>query len=244
MKKTKIRNAGLFMATLVILLPFSSFAVLTPVYAPPAGEEPHAKILGDIYSGGTSFIGTGTPLNYAVWSQYTSADNSIIAYRVDDALDQIWNTDCVVSAKAKYAGQNQSFGWDEGALNGTNYNQLLTDADIILGTNVLVNTGEVSFLWGLKSTGSMGNYLWWSKTSLNYDGKDHMVTYRIEGLNTDCEVYLLFFEDLPKYDYKGHTLADWDYNDFVVEICQIPEPASIALLGLGVIISMLKRRGS
>lgn len=233
-----------YAAAMIIVLSLSVYALgaFTPIYAPPPGEASHAKILGEIYDGGTDFIGAGAPLNYGMWSEYSSADNSIIAYRIDDDFDQIWSMDSIVEAKAKYAGQNQSFGWDQGALDGTNYTELLTDADIGDPGVYVATSGD--FLWGLKSTGSLGNYLWWSNQSLNYDGKDHMVTYKIEGLNTGYEVYLLFFEDLPTYDRKQCPLADWDYNDFVVEVSQVPEPTSIAILGFGVLASLMHRRGS
>jgi hypothetical protein len=46
-------------------------------------------------------------------------------------------------------------------------------------------------------------------------------------------------EDLRFYDCPP---SDRDYNDFVVEIRAIPEPASVLLLGFGAITLLRKRK--
>jgi hypothetical protein len=145
-----------------------------------------------------------------------------------DDVDQIWTDGPLsITAKAKYAGYDQAFGWNGGGT-GTTYHQLLTAADIGGGGIMLDVTGD--FLWGLLSTSGSYSEEWWSMDAKN-NYEDHMVTYEIEGLAGAGKAWLIFMEDLP----LGQS--DKDYNDFVVEITTapklVPEPATIALLCFG-----------
>ena len=238
-----------------------TFAGYTDIYQPTtAGEKNHAGILGDIYDGGTPFTGGGGPLNYDMWTEYSSSDDMVTAYRIDDfnegeifaldlvtgevgeVVDQIW-TDGIstVTAEAKYADLSQSFGWNQGdGVDGleTNYYELLTDANIGNGPVEIEITGD--FLWGIQPNGLE----WWSLTSENeeIDPIDHMVTYKIEGVSYGNEVvWMVFWEDLP----AGHSSFDGDYNDFAVEIRAVPEPATIFLLGIsGVLMTLTRKRRS
>jgi hypothetical protein len=206
----------------------------SPVMSLPNGEANHAEILADIYGG--TFISDGV--------NYNSEISGIQALRVYDAgddssrlnpltgtpddVDQIWTDGLLsITAKAKYAGYDQAFGWNGGGT-GTTYHQLLTAADIGGGGVMLDVTGD--FLWGLLSTSGSCSEQWWSMDEKN-NYEDHMVTYEIEGLAGAGKAWLIFMEDLP----LGQS--DKDYNDFVVEIAAapeiVPEPATIALLCFG-----------
>ena len=99
---------------------------------------------------------------------------------------------------------------------------------------------ENEFLWADKAIGGWENNIWWSNMADNVGGSDHMVTYKVEGLSTpgylNRVVWLLFWEDSTPCRW------DQDYNDFVVEIKTIPEPATVCLLGLGGLILVCRGR--
>ncbi|MGA1865293.1 MAG: PEP-CTERM sorting domain-containing protein [bacterium] len=104
--------------------------------------------------------------------------------------------------------------------------------------------------------------IWYSDTSLNVDGADHMAAYKGKGIDTiqilpyspgiwDKDEYVLAFEDLHSMHWgNGNGVDDnypeWsdvepDFTDFVVMVESVdphppvPEPATLLLLGLGLV---------
>jgi len=215
----------------------------TPIYGSPTGEKNHAQILHDIYGGTFSKSGVNYNGNTGIHALrvYDSGDDAIrlnLLTGTPSDIDQIWADGVVtLTAKVKYAALHQSFGWNGGGGTGTaNYYELLTQEDIATQQAVTLNIAG-DFLWGCRPTDRNGtqDHEWWSMNSKNADHKDHMVTYKIEGLGSPQTVWLIFMEDLPL------CVADKDYNDFVVQISAIPEPATICLLGLGAL-SLIRRK--
>jgi hypothetical protein len=235
--------------------------------SPPSGEKNHAQILHDIYGGtfspspsGKNYIGS---TGIHALRVYDSGNDDIrlnLFTGTPDDIDQIWADGVVtLTAEVKYAALHQSFGWNGGGT-GTTYHELLTQEDIG-GSPVIVNIPHSDFLWGCWPTDRYkwqwdddygcnhwwddyeqnwhrdwsSDHKWWSLNSKNADHKDHMITYKIEGLVGPQTVWLIFMEDL------NLCQADKDYNDFVVQISATPEPATVALLGLGVL-SLIRRR--
>jgi hypothetical protein len=244
-KASMMIKMGLLSSLIVATSVAPSFAGYTAVRQPPAGENNHAGIFGDIYGG--TFVGQGVSLGYSMWTRYSN--NAVTAYRIDDfneggtpalniltgevgeTTDQIWTGGISIitaEVKGKYAVFNQSFGHNGGGL-GTDYEQLLT----AVGQSIDFSIGG-DFLWGIQPDG----FEWWSLVSANDERcpYDHMVTYKIEGLETNHTVWMLFFEDLPS------TRTDKDYNDFFVEVRAVPEPATIVLLGMGASIIVTRRK--
>ena len=92
------------------------------------------------------------------------------------------------------------------------------------------------FLWGSNPSSPD---MWWSLESSNTDGNsDHLITYKIEGLGTSDTVWLLFWED------QATGASDRDFNDFVVEVRAIPEPATAMFLIFGGASLILRRKRS
>jgi hypothetical protein len=251
--RSELQRLGLVLSLLALLLAAPAGPALgygyTSVAPPPTTEDNHLEILTIIYGGtwsvdanGRDFSNNGGITATRVYD-FNSGDEIIHVLDGDETnVDQIWTDGIVtVTAEVKYAGHNQSFGWNGGegvgGVDTTNYYELLTDADLLLGTEVEIDiTGN--FLWGIHPNGDE----WWSKQSYNADGSDHLVTYFIENVPglEDETVWLLLWEDLP-------DTGDMDYNDFVIQVQAVPEPGTAFLLGTvlaGLAVFRCRRRGA
>ena len=250
-------------ATLVLLAAF--VAVMAPdvfgVYGytsvnPPVpewGESNHAEILSSIYGGtftadGVNYVGGGDYGDISAMRVFDFDDiindiTHIYNHQPND-VDQIWTDGAVtVTAIAKYASYQQAFGWNEGGL-GTEFHMLVDESDIGgPGVEFIISPGQ-EFLWGYQAIGNprcgwwQVGMEWWSKPDKHSHciGEDHMVTYFLEGVSPNEAVWAIFMEDV-----RFTEGSDRDYNDFVVELRAIPEPATMFLFGLGGF-TLLKRR--
>src|SRR5690606_5804547 len=143
----------------------------------------------------------------------------------------------VAGAQARFAAFEQlavgySLGADGGAfqslfnVGGSGFN--------VSGSSSTVDLSGTDFRW--KLLGENGSFS--SKDSENVDGLDHLVTYRIDGLNDGATTWLLFWEDLnlDGADNVDGSPSDRDFNDLVVEIKTVPIPLPMAAVsGLGML---------
>jgi hypothetical protein len=234
----------------------AEFTVINP---PHHGEHSHEQILSTLYGGLFSSSGD---------RGVDFSNGSIIAHRVSDRIDNIlfggdgggeplnmggptggvddtdqtWRaafTNAV--AEAKFAAYEQNFGFFDGVSGGT-YQQLFRvqgEQYGVTGEAVLPILPTQTIRWGRGGEGRILS----SRNADNADGEDHMVTYQIlpasmgEGEEPVLR-WLVFWEDI----LRGEQHEDFDFNDLVVEITAIPEPASGGLVGLLALLGLRRRR--
>ncbi|HVT91096.1 MAG TPA: DUF4114 domain-containing protein [Tepidisphaeraceae bacterium] len=230
----------------------ASQAAITPLNSAAFGEDGHQAILSRVYGG--TFVPTSPGSN-----DFTNG--TITAYRVEDSYnaildgpnppsplspnydigndDQLWTADFhSASAKAIFGDYHQEFGYYDGASGGT-YHSLFQESGYgydVNGHASLDGLPDGPIRWARGGEGR----IFTSQASDNPDGVDHLITYRIVGLNNDKLTWLLLWEDLLPGEHP-----DYDYQDNVIQITacggppiapSVPEPGSIALIvvaGLG-----------
>ena len=182
---------------------------------------------------------------------------------LDDGGDSVWSSGgaggsvaTIIAEMAGFAGDNIFGIWDA-ANPGTKVTVFAgadgpgdaTTISVLANGSILLNFVDTgidfagnAFGFFLDSSANAGGGVFYSDTTLNTDGADHMYAY--EGGNGDTiqippfaaggwlsNEYILAFEDL---DFV--IGSDGDYTDFVViveSISPVPEPATLALTGLG-----------
>jgi hypothetical protein len=228
-------------------------AGFTTINPPHPGEDSHQQIFDQIYGGTFSPFGS---------RGVDFSNGFIVAQRVDDVIgpdgegvplimnrgptggdddtDQLWRAAFTGAvAEAKFAAFDQNFGYFDGP-SGGNYIQLFSlvgSGYAVQGEANISNLAGKTIRWG---RGGQGRTLS-SLIADNADDEDHMVTYQILEENpTDGGVaplrWLVFWEDI----LRGEQFEDFDFNDLVVEITAIPEPA--ALSAVGFLALVLRRR--
>lgn len=143
--------------------------------------------------------------------------------RIDDSLDNLFLGWGGCQAVAKYAGNVQNFGYMSG-VSGGSFTSLMVVPPTPLGSWVPLPTMS-DFRFALNSPNGSG-VVWNSNAIENPFAEDHLVTFLLTG-GADAGDRVLAWEDLP------YSVADRDFNDLVIQVSPVPEPASIALLGLG-----------
>lgn len=196
-------------------------AAFTEIQAPFGGEDSHAEIFSNLYGGTFSADG----VNFT--------NGSITAERIDDDDDHFFSSDLPIrgTAKVTFADFDQEFGIfdDDGGpfqsvfnVNGYGYD--------VTGSAVI----DVDDEFAVGRDGPRGTFAS-SEPSFNPSGVDRVVSYRLLGLDGPGPVWAWFFED------QGADVADFDFQDLVVEGRVVPTPAAAAA-GLVMLSGALLRR--
>jgi hypothetical protein len=229
--------AGLFACT---AWTSSANAGFSTINAPPVFEAGQAGILDHTYGGSFTLLGDGVDFS----------NGSLTAVRVSDFLpvtgtadspgangtDQLWNAS---SYQANVVGsfasvQSSPFGYIPGTtggsfvplftITGSGYNAVGSGS---FSPSGIFRIAAVNELGQLRPTLS-------SSPTDNLDGKDHVVTYEIDGLGGTDKTWLAFFDD---YGNTGGN-PDFDYQDLVIQLktapagtSSVPEPASFLVIG-------------
>lgn len=230
----------------IVLLTIALIIGLIPaVFAGHAGVE--ISLSGKY---GQSWDWQGFFLRYELWDVLTDAgytglandiyfdvkgggspSSSYYAYK-----NSIWSYNGYYSKLVKevagYAPNNR-FGWYEkghanDVINGTgsSWAEIFSGSDESGATANFFNSNEIGF-W-LNPNGEQGHYFF-TDTSSN-SGDLQAVTFYLGEYSGFGNEYLVCFEDLA---YSGDT--DNDYQDMIVLLKPVPEPASMLLFGFGVL---------
>lgn len=238
----RLRSALIALA-LVAFVSQSAFAVLVVPGEPnPVGEKWLYEVFNDLY--GTSFT--------------DALDPDFLALQVQDFQTFVLDdTICSITFQAVY---RQSYLEDNIYLytdvgtnppvalthivgpidnSGPNSGQgALSEPAVVVDVTGMTEIGFVDFA---KDPTSPFTYNWYSQPSFNngqfstVDNEIHVLLWAVPGMT---DTYVLTWEDLPYTYFSGSDdIGDQDYNDILIQFtlnrCVIPEPSSMALLGLG-----------
>ncbi len=230
-------KTGLFTASALLAFAASASGAFTTVKPAPGSELNHQQILNNVYGGGFLALEGPNPAFSNGVLTFTRVNDSglggVLTVVTNDTTptdDQRWaigaaTGPATVIARAKYAGDNHTFGWFDDTQGEPVYQSLGSTGTFDVPVQVNLSS---SFRWALHDTTK--NTIWTSRQSDNVASDstsyDQMTTYRVTGAGVTQPTFLLFWED------RIGKSADYDYNDAVIEITAVPAPGAAGALAL------------
>lgn len=250
-----------------LLVLTAAFAVLAaPAMALPVQDDLNEAFEMDLYQIYNALYGT----TYGSTSGAGGVNpaDSLEADGLRIALDEVFAlaSSGNVSFVARYAGQDQRFGYYTNPFGGPTGDSTTTGVDgdfhwlfdVLAPPNqILGDPGFTPHFGAIPDSDSPigfydnspagGTTTWFSQSGYNADGTDHMVAFWANGTGgIGGDTFIIAFEDRNSQDAR----FDQDYNDLVVEVTiegfiprdPIPEPATVSLLLLGLTAAVVRRR--
>lgn len=242
----------------VILTALPAFAAFTPYNPPPPWDATLQQVLNSTYGGFFNPTGTGN-------RDWTNGAISLV--RVEDTYDPLtlpaaplsltenvgnddrfWTADFLdAKAEAVWGVYQQKFGYFEGTSGGTYVNLF----DVNGYAYDVTGQADLTSLKGktIRFARAGENRTFSSDPANNtLDNLDHLITFRVEGLNNNKLTWLLFWEDKLPWEQN----ADFDYEDLVIQITatpsqtsptepNVPEPGTLTLLLPAALLALRRR---
>ena len=221
---------SLAIAALVGLGVSNANANFTTFKAPPVNEASQMDILSHSY--GVNFHKVGDDYYAGTVTAKRVDDNmtftgpmSLNGGHIGDATDQSWcgNT-FSVKTLAAFSYNTQQLG----CVDSNGYHSVLdvTGYGYNATGETTHNMNGATFNWA--RTGNSGTQS--SLKNMNSDGRDHMVTFEIAGLQGQSSpIWVMFWEDLDLTSNLPLKRSWADYNDLCVQIMKCDNVAAVPL---------------
>jgi len=212
----------------------SAKAGLTSIGKMGAGEDSQQQVFGHAYGGSWYKVGDdfyNGAMSAKRMDDFLSVPDVLDIAKGDCGMstDQTWRGNkFTVSAVAKFSGNTQDLGIVDSHGNSHSVFDVAGYGYNIAPETKTIDMNGQQFKW--QRSGDSGTQT--SLDSDNADGRDHLITYIVNGLpGQSGPVWMLFFEDMIKTATtpKHRTFAD--FNDLVVEVRPVVNPVPLPPAG-------------